>query len=137
MDFARKRSNSRRTENTFISDINRSEFHQKLKAPDTNAGKWFYSSLMKEWPTPKIRRDISSVPKDVSFTASVKNILNSFYISPAQMEKIMPMPFDIIVKKLKQLQLNAVRPYILEYMKENSAGPVPGNSLLYFFCITQ
>jgi len=119
LEATSKRRGSKKIENAFINEINRTKEHKTMKAQDSK-NKPFSAAAKDAWTLQKKISDASPL----NFTQCVTEIFKNFYVPTKDLDQF--MPFEQIVKQIKLLQPNATRKYILEFIEKQGNVPVPG-----------
>ena len=127
-----KSSHQRSQENNFINELNRARDHKKLRADDLVLSK---SKALLALQAEKLHPEKNATAMgstNLNFTQTIAEILTNF-AGPNNFEKLMPA--DAVVSKLKQLQLNTIRKYILEFIKQHRGDKALGKSKIgmYWF----
>lgn len=115
-----KPSNPRPLENNFINELNRCKDHKRMRNEDLLLSK---NKALLAYQAEKLlpEKNLTDGGSNLNFTQSVTEILTNFG-GLKYFDKL--MPFDTIVAKLKQFQLNHIRKYILEFIREKEAEKV-------------
>ena len=122
-----KTSNPKSQENNFINELNRAKDHKKLRADVL----LLLSKSRVLYQAEKLLTGIALTDNNatnLNFTQTVREILTNFG-GPKNPDKLMAS--DTVTSKLKQLQLNTIRKYILEFIEQKGGDKVPGNFRMY------